>query len=364
MAVAGLLKYGLDILSGTAAPPTSNPTEGADIATLKKFESDLESLSKENWKTVQSSIDKIDTAYKQKYGKSAFSDLYESDWKKVKEQLYHDLTPEQKVAAWYAQYITGKEPDFATAETKAAFFFSELQFKGEDYIFQREHRGDFDNKDNMIGKAFDEARSNWSMVGDTFETIKAISGFDKSFIDPNSVWGKPQDVPHTQENIDKLNAFISADTGGMSSKILNFLKQHPDKFNAATVRQAFENERLFMKMVHERWDESSINKTIREGDPASIFKQLTGDGVGYVEDTVRNTADEFFESDLNPAKPFWEFFKDLWDNAGSYIEYIIIIAVVLGLLWIAGEIKYFSTYLFNYAPTADAATVAILEPLS
>lgn len=345
MAVLGLLKYGLDILSGTQAPPVSNPTEGADIATLKKFESDLEASSKGNWQTVTNSIDKINDAYKQKYGKPAFSDLYESDWKKVKQQIYNDLTPEQKMAAKYTEFMTGKEADYTTPEMKAEFFFSELQFKGEDYIFQREHRGDFDNKDTAVGKAFDETRSNWSIVGDTFDTIKAISGFDKSFIDPNSVWGKAEDVPHTPENIEKLNSFTSADVGGMSAKILTFLKNNPGKFNAATVRQAFENERLFMKMVHDRWDEPTINKIIREGDPVTIFEKLTGDGVGYVEDTAKTIADQVLDSDLNPTKPIYDLFKDLWENAGSYIEYIIIIAVIVALLWLAGEIKYVATLL-------------------
>lgn len=345
MAVMGLLKYGLDILSGDEAPPISNPTEGRDITTLKKFESDLQNSSSENWKTVQSSIDKIDSAYKQKYGKSAFSDLYESDWKKVKQQIYNNLPQQERTAAEIVKNLTGIEYDFVTPEQKAEFFFTELEYKGEDYIFQREHRGDFDNKDTSVGKAFDETRSNWSMIADTFDTIKAISGYDKSFIDPDSVWGKAQDVPHTQENIDKLNAFTSGDQGNLAGKILDFLKKHPNKFNAANVRKAIANEQLFVKMVQERWNEPSINKTLGDGDPWEIFKSFTGEGVGYVEDTVYNLTDDILDSDLNPAKPFWDLFKDLWENAGTYIEYIIIIVVIVALLWIAGEIKFISGFL-------------------
>jgi hypothetical protein len=98
-----------------------------------------------------------------------------------------------------------------------------------------------------------------------------------------------------------------------------------------------------MKMVHDRWDEPSINKAIREGDASGAFKNFFGEGVSYVEDTVTDGVDDIMGSDLNPVKPFWDLLKDLWENAGSYIEYVFIFIVVIALIWIAGEIKYVAT---------------------
>jgi hypothetical protein len=347
MAAVGVLKYAIDLLSGDVPPPIKNTQVSEGITTIQKFGLELNDGSIKNWKDTKDAITKMDNAYRTLYGKSVFSSAYQTDlknfntsWLKGKSKDVHSIAD---MARLFQKGINGEAVIAPSPEEYDAFFIQELNWKGEDYIFQRDHKADFDNRENPIGKAYDEVKQDIKYqveVSDALATYKALKD---DLIDPNTVYGRAEDVPHDEENTAKIHAFDSESDKGLVGKLLTFLKNNPTRFNASTVSKAIENENLFMKMVHDRWDEPSINKAIREGDASGAFKNFFGEGVSYVEDTVTDGVDDIMGSDLNPVKPFWDLLKDLWENAGSYIEYVFIFIVVIALIWIAGEIKYVAT---------------------
>jgi hypothetical protein len=162
-------------------------------------------------------------------------------------------------------------------------------------------------------------------------------------IDPNLVGGVAENVPHTPEYTNKLNSFLNSDKEGLVGKILAFIKSHPDKFNANTVRSAITNQQTFMKQVQQKWNEGTITKSILEGDPGGALGEMGYQGVKVTEQTVVDAADTVLDSDVNPIKPFYDLLKDLWKNAGTYIEYVIAAIVVIALLFIANQIKGIAT---------------------
>jgi len=347
MVAIGALKYGIDILTGDTPIPVLNPNEGSGVTTIKKFSSDLEKGSTDNWQKLNDDVNRLDQSYKGLYGKSAFSDSYQSDLKQFNssfEKPKTNTTLNDDLISWMYDKAGIPEPKRQpTAEEQGYFFLSELYQKGEDYIFQRDHRADFDNRDTTIGRGFDDIRTDikdTKLIADTKAQVDLLL---TEIIDPNLVGGVAENVPHTPEYTNKLNSFLNSDKEGLVGKILAFIKSHPDKFNANTVRSAITNQQTFMKQVQQKWNEGTITKSILEGDPGGALGEMGYQGVKVTEQTVVDAADTVLDSDVNPIKPFYDLLKDLWKNAGTYIEYVIAAIVVIALLFIANQIKGIAT---------------------
>lgn len=349
MVAIGALDYMYGIITGKTPPPIEAKNEGADIGTIKQFAQETDAESQKIWKKLDDDINRLNTSYKGLYGKSVFSDAYQSDLKQFENEYTRTHTPgttgtgsflqdaSNILATFTGMPQSSKKPSL---EDYGLFFGYNLQSKGKDYIFQKDHAADFDNKKTSLGQAFDDVTSDWSYEKELRTVNEQVDTLLPELIDSNKYYNRGDIVPHTAENTAKLNAFTAWDKEGLSSKIIDFLRKHPDKFNASTVSSAIAAERLFMKVVQTKWDDPNITKSIMEGDPVTTLSQFGYTGLKDTEEIVTQAADAVLDSDLNPAKPFYDFLKDLWSNAGTYIEYVIAVIVVVALLYLAGEIKY------------------------
>lgn len=333
MVAIGGLKYMIDILSGNETLPVLNTNPGQDITTLKKFSEalgqatttkfsdELYKASDQTWNQLNDDINKLDTAYRAKYGTSVFTSNYETDANK-----YFSFPGVTR-----------------TPQNLGMFFLIEYYQNGTDYIFQRDHRTDFDNKDNVLGRGLDAIKTDAKDISDPsaiWNTKSQVDTLLNELIDPNLVAGHAENVPHTSEYINKLNQFESSEKGGLTEKILSFIRQHPSQFNASSVITAIKNEQKFMSDVAAKWNDPSIGKSILEGDVWGTIGGFFHSGIQWTEQTVVDGADTILDSDLNPVKPFWDLLKDLWKNAGTYIEIFIAVVAVFTLLYLAGQIKY------------------------
>lgn len=333
---------GTGFLQGSGAPLPEGTGESVQISTIKKFADDINQAQSQQWNKIQEDIRRLDTSYQGLYGKSIFSDAYQNDLKKfnteVGKQGVHIEMKSHKILGQDIKLPTVVQGgSLPTVEEQSYFFFGELQ-KGEDYIFQRDGRTDYDNKDSVLGKALGDIQSDFQESIAYGNTIAQMNLELPTFIDPNLSYGYAQDVPHTEENATKLNQFQQGEQNNIIDKLLSFLKNHPNQFNSATVAKAIENERTFMKVVMNDWNMDSINKAYREGDYIGAVTQAITTGANAIE----KAGEEIIDDVVDPLKPFYDLLKDLWENAGTYIEVVIGFVIVVVLLYLAGQIKYLS----------------------
>jgi hypothetical protein len=338
---------GIGYTQGSMAPPTNGVDqfgESVQITTIKKFGNELNKAQEQQWDTIQKNIRAFDDSYKAIYGKSVFSDAYQSDLQKLNTEVQATgqgvpkITYEEYTGPWGIKYTLPKVTYTPTAQQEDLFFYQELQ-RGEDYIFQRDGKTDYDNRNTILGKGLDDIQNSFKVGIELVQALTQEKTLEAEYIDPNIVYGYPQDVPHTEENATKINQFQQGGEEGLLDKLLTFLQKHPNEFNAATVSKALQDETNFMKAVQADWNIDSINRTIREGDYIGAIKEAVTDGVK----TVEKAGEQIVNDVVDPLEPYYKLLKELWENAGTYIEMVIAFAIVVLLLWIAGQIKYVTT---------------------
>lgn len=347
--LVGGIKYLNDVLSGNALDPfATNTGESVTINNLKTFASDIDKASQQNWTQMQADIKRLDDSYRGLYGKSVFSDAYQSDLRNFNQQYVKNPPKNNDFLGMAAAFVSGKDYiPTPTAEEQSLFFYTELSTKGQDYIFQRDHKSDFDNRESVIGRGLGDIKTDFKNVADSTTMQTLLQKLIPSLIDPGRVQGDFKSVPHTPEFTAQMNQFAILDKENAPAKLLEYIKTHPGFINAAKIRESLEYENAFMENVVKNWNGESISKSFTEGDFIGGIKQLTSDGVQVSENIVRDAAqsvttgvDNILDSDLNPLKSVWDLIKDLFANGGNYITYALFLGVAIGVLFLAGQIKY------------------------
>ena len=316
MAGIGFLDYAYKMVTGEIAPPIAPEGTGPTMDTINKFSDKLQNESQKAWQSVSDSL--LSMASTSVFGGKGtyFSKNFVDDLRKV-----------------VATTEPGAERDTAVGR----LFEYSYEKNGAKYIYSESADPE---RQKLVQKQLDDLH-NVTHWADNAQYISDLTVYTKgTFIDPHTFYGKPEDVPHTEElTFEHISYETVVKSSNFVQKIMEFVKNNPDKFNVATVTKAFRDETDFMNKVNEKWNDSSVNKSIREGDALGTFENLLGEGLVVAKDGIVTVGDATLGSDISPIKPFWDLFKNLWENAGTYLEYVAIAAVVLVLLWVAGEVK-------------------------
>lgn len=324
MAAIGFLNWAYGLATGDVAPPVERSGSGEAINTINKFADDLNKNSKDAWIQVGKSLMNLDDTANLKNGDSAFTTQFRDDMRQMftsKEFTLDQQMNEGKNAAYLFARLYG----------------ADLRKYGKEGVFNLSG----DHESWGIEKNIDEIASKYAYAANTESLVQDITFVKSDFIDPYTYFDHPENVPHTekltQESTEYQNVVRKEN---MVGRIMDYLKNNPDKYNIATISKAFQDEDNFMNEVYKKWNDSNITKSILEGDAGGTFKNLIGDGVTVVENGIVTVGDATIGSDISPIKPLWDLFKDLWSNAGTYLEIAAIVGVVFALAWLAGEIKY------------------------
>jgi hypothetical protein len=323
MAAIGFLDYAYKLLTGEIDPPNEAQGTGADINTINQFADDVQTKSKATWDKVQLQLSYMNAAIFQKTGES----MYSAEFRKILSDVNKNLGESSQNEAY------GRAFEYTLKEKGAKFIFSEKA--NPDSASMKQLIGDVDTQLQFADNA------EW--MGDIINLTRG------TFIDPHTYYDNVENVPHTEAITNLHNHYESqVKDAGFVEKILAFVKSNPDKFNVGTITKAFKNETNFMQQVNNTWDTGNTNKSIQEGDAWGVFKSLFGDGITVSGHVVTEIGDATIGADGSPLKPFWDLFKNLWENAGTYIEYILIAVAIFALLWVAGEIKTIARYILHF----------------
>jgi len=287
---------------------------GEDITTIKRFGDDLNQVAKEKWQKVMIDISKLAQVYQDESGSNnPFTENYAREFRKYTSDPKNPQY--QNVGEQFIRYYWNG--GLGTI------------FNYDPKNFTEEHR-------NMINSTIDEIKSDLKVANDTQETLNILNTSETTFFD-SAQYPDPASIPHDQVSnlLIEANYLTFTKSQGYIDSITKWLRNNPGKFNVQTINQALRNEQKFMDAVVAAWDDPNVQRSILEGDPVGTFKAAVITGSEKAADNI----DDFLDSDYSPVKPLWDIFKDLWDNAGSYIEYGLIVGVLILLLWAGGEVK-------------------------
>lgn len=313
MAAIGFLDWAYDVVTGKAANPIKKEGVGDTIRSIQTFGDELNTTTKEAWKNL-------------------YNELFYS----VNRQGTRALTT-SFLNEWALQ-STVPMSDEETYQSFGQLVETELTRRGAKYVFSDSFINDPESKNP--GKVLKDIQDQIQFADEAQGVYNTLQYAEKTFIDPYPYSDLPEAVPHSAEIEAQRNLYNQAVLPGKYiEKILAFVRRNPTKFNASTIITAFKREQDFMTQVNNKWNDKNISRSILEGDPTGTFQALLGDGVNVTKDVISEVADDTLGSDLSPVKPIYDLFKDLWDNAGTYIEIVGVVAVTIVLLYIAGEIK-------------------------
>lgn len=320
MAAVGFLDWSWKLLNGDVPPPIENDATGKNIETINKFAEDLDNSSKKAWQEVNNKLVLANTFNILRNGDTIFTKNFEDEMRKVNNSKYGpNTTPREEVIG--------------------RLFQMDLMRNGAQYIFK--DQPNMDTGFSVNTKSLTGEVQSLAQYGDeakfTYDQLKYVKS---TFIDEAKYWGHAENVPHTTETSLQKTNYNDVLKKGSIDRITDFITRNPDKFNASSILKAFDGEKNFMKQVNEKWDEGNVTKSIMEGDAWGTFSNLFGEGLTTTKDGIVTIGDATIGSEYSPIKPFWDLFKGLWENAGSYIEIIVIVGAIFVLLWVAGEIKY------------------------
>jgi len=317
MAAIGFLDYTYQLLSGQTPPPIEREGSGGVINTINNFADNLNKNSQKAWEDVNNSLALADSANILTKGDTIFTQQFIDDMRKVNPK------PTEK-------------PNY---EVIGRQLYTDIYKYGKEGVFKITD----DNK-GTLGKTADEIIAKNQYAWDTADIAYVTDYTRGTFIDSYKYYDHPENVPHTTElTLDNVNYQTVVKSSNAIQRIMDYLKNNPDKYNITMIRAAFNDEAKFMDEVQARWNDPSLTKSIMEGDAVGTFTNLLGDGLNVTKDTIATVGDATLGNDLSPVKPLWDLFKSIWDNAGSIIEYAAIAIAFFALLWAIGEIKYVSS---------------------
>jgi len=319
MAAVGFLDYAYKLLTGEIGPPLEREGTGPDIDTINKFSDQLQEMSKKTWDNINQKITLMNTNTFIREGDTIFTPEFRDDMRKITNSSIPFLKaiPQKTVLAGLL------EQDYKRSDRGLKYVFKETDDKTQ---FQ-----------NFLG----DIQNDLTFVDDAQYTSDIVKYSQGTFIDPYIYSNHAEDVPHSASEVVNNYQYVT-EKNGYVDKIMAFISRNPDKFDMATISKAFRNEQDFMKKVEEKWNDPSLNRAISDGDAWGAYTTLFNDGLADVKQGIVTVGDNTLGSDISPVKPFWDLFKNLWDNAGSYIEIVLIVGAVFALLWAAGEVKYIS----------------------
>lgn len=321
MATIGFFDWAYKTVTGDLPPPVVREGVGNTITQINTFQQDLEKKSKEAWDKASTELTLWNSNEIMQKGETIFTPAFLDDMRKVQPKS-----------------ILGVKAPFSS-EALGRLVETSIPQKGLNYVFNENIAKPGEDKNTPIGKTIGEIQSDLKFADNTQYTAEITKFASGTFIDPYKYWGAPEVVPHTTEITQNIADYNAVKKSGVIDRIKQYLLDNPDKYNIKDISAALDKETNFMRDVQARWDEGSVTKSILEGDAWGTYTGLFGEGIKVTKDGLYEVGEATLGSDFSPVKPLWDLFSDLWENAGSYIEYVFIAVAVFALLWVAGEIK-------------------------
>lgn len=292
---------------------------GEQMNTINKFAQDLHDQSKQTWKKAVDKMMTDNVYYFQKTGSSLFTPTF--------------VEESQKLAR--ATEVNG-QTDYSAIGRLVEY---DVRKYGNDYVFRSNLKTDPDSGVSRQ-KTIDDISKYIKEAEDVDYIENLVSVTKTSFIDSYTSYNQPEQVPHYDNLVQKEQLYSkTVGPGNYVDKIVKWVTRNPQTYNITNVINAFRDENEFMKNVQARWNDSSVTKSVLEGDVSGAYTTIAGEDIkGTIDKAAEVGSSIIHEVSTIP----------IVGDAITYIEIAGLVAGGVVLLWAVNEIKNISKY-FNQA---------------